>query len=354
MARLRRVGRSSERVDPGQLALLLEELAAQLSAEGEPALDVESEAREDAVLEHDIEEEEKARPAKRPERRCGWRTRNVPREVHPMAVAPEERTCSHCGRPKRKISVDVSRELDYVPGYFVEREYHREKWACGRCKRGVSMAPLPPKVMARSAASPALLAHIVVSKYGDHTPLHRLHRIYDRTGATIPVSTLSDWVREVADRVAPLVDRIAQRIVEDACVVSTDATALRVLDPSSISPTSANSNPVREPPSDKNARRLNSTSSSAGSCAHWPTSPRAASWPKLPATSSTCGMRSRAFSRTDASLSTTTCASASSATSHSGARTTCSPDPTTPHDAPRPSTACCARPPCTPSHRFPT
>ena len=91
----------------------------------------------------------------------------------------------------------------------------------------------PQKVIPRSAASPALLAHVVVSKYVDHTPLHRLHRVYDRSGASVPVSTLSDWVREVADRVAPLVDRLAERVVEDAYVVRTDATGLRVLDPSS-------------------------------------------------------------------------------------------------------------------------
>ena len=233
LAKLRRVGRSSERLDPKQLALLFEELAEQLGSEGSEALDLEAQARQDAALEREIEQEEKARPANGPKRRPGWRTRNVPREVHQIALALEERSCTHCGGPKRKIGADVSRELDYVPGHFVEREYHREKWACGKCKWGVTTAPAPQKVIPRSAASPALLAHVVVSKYVDHTPLHRLHRIYDRGGAWVPVSTLADWVREVADRVAPLVDRIAERVVEDAYVVSTDATGLSVLDPSS-------------------------------------------------------------------------------------------------------------------------
>jgi transposase len=237
LAKLRRVGRSSERVDPKQLALLFEELVEQLGRqEDEAVLDRGEENRADAELEREIEEATEAlrargEPEPRPSR--GWRTRGVPREVHPVAVEPEERTCSHCGGAKRMIGTDVSRELDYVPGHFVEREYHREKWACGRCKWGVTTAPAPTKVIPRSAASPSLLAHVVVSKHVDHTPLHRLHRIYDRTGATIPVSTLSDWVREVADRVAPLVERIAERMITDAYVVGTDATGLRVLDPAS-------------------------------------------------------------------------------------------------------------------------
>ena len=236
LAKLRRAGRSSERVDPKQLALLFEELVEQLGAEAEQALDPEQEAQADAELEREIEEAEKARGARgKPDEATnqGWRTRNVPREVHPVAVEPEDRTCSHCGGPKQKIGTDVSRELDYVPGHFVEREFHLEKWACGKCKWGVTTAPAPAKVIPRSAASPSLLADVVVSKYVDHTPLHRLHRIYDRSGATIPVSTLSDWVREVAIRVEPLVERISERMIEDAYVVGTDATGLRVLDPGS-------------------------------------------------------------------------------------------------------------------------
>jgi hypothetical protein len=72
----------------------------------------------------------------------------------------------------------------------------------------------------------------VVSKYADHCPLHRLHRIYERSGVTIPVSTMSDWVGEVGVRIEPLTDHLAERI-RQAYVVRTDATGLKVLDPSS-------------------------------------------------------------------------------------------------------------------------
>jgi hypothetical protein len=73
---------------------------------------------------------------------------------------------------------------------------------------------------------------VVVSKYVDHTPLHRLHRIYARGGAEIPVSTLADWTAAVGDRVAPLVERLAERVLQ-AYIVRTDATGLMVLDPTS-------------------------------------------------------------------------------------------------------------------------
>ncbi|MFO8175336.1 MAG: IS66 family transposase [Longimicrobiales bacterium] len=235
LAKLRRVGRSSERVDPQQLALLFNELTSQLGSQaGTP--DPEAEAREDAELEHEIEQareeagDEQSGGSKT--QRATWRTQGVKREVHTVTVPPENRRCERCGQEKHRIGQDVSHVLEYVPAHFVEHEYRLEKWACRSCKRGVTTAPGPAKVIDRSAAGASVLAHAVVSKYADHTPLHRLHRIYDRSGVHVPVSTLADWVARAADRLEPLVHRIASRILEEAHVVGTDATGLPVLDPS--------------------------------------------------------------------------------------------------------------------------
>lgn len=234
LAKMRRAqaGKTTERVDPGQMALLFEELVAQLGTEAE-GLDPEAEARADAELEAELEAAREAQGERPSEASPGWRTREVAKEIHRVEVAVEARRCARCGGEQARIGEDVSRVLDYVPGHFVEHEYHLEKWACPRCKRGVTTAPGPAKVIERSAAGASLLAHVVVSKYADHTPLHRLHRMYERSGATIPVSTLSDWVGEVGSLLEPLVERLAARIVGEAYVVGTDATGLKVLDPQS-------------------------------------------------------------------------------------------------------------------------
>jgi len=235
VAKLRRerLGAKSERIDPAQLVLLLEALVAQ---EGPAtASDPEAEAREDAELDRAIEHAEHAQPRAERTRRPpgpGWQTRGVPREVHRVEVPEAERTCRGCGRVMRPIGEDVSRRLEYVPASFVEHEYHRAKYACGTCQDGVTTAPAPPQVLERSAAGASLLAHVVVSKYADHIPLHRLSRIDARSGAEIPVSTLADWTAGVGDLVAPLVERLAQRVLA-AAIVRTDATGLKVLDPQS-------------------------------------------------------------------------------------------------------------------------
>lgn len=234
--RRERLGRHTERLDPRQIALLFDALLAQ-GATPEP-LDPDDEAREHAALDREIADAEQrgagtTRSRRKPRKADpGWRTTGVERHVHVIEVAPEDQTCPTCHDPMRCLGVDVTRRLQYVPGHFVEEESHRQKWACPRCKEAVITAPAPPQVLPRSAADASLLAHIVVSKFADHTPLHRVHRIYARSGADIPVSTLADWVADVGTRVEPLVERLAVR-VRAAYIVRTDATGLKVLDPRS-------------------------------------------------------------------------------------------------------------------------
>jgi transposase len=224
-----RLGQRSERVDPGQLALLFEALLEQgLAVEVDPA----QEAAADAALDQEIADAERQapRPARRRRKtRPGWQTRGVVQQVHPVDVPAADRTCPTCTRPMAAMGTDVTRRLAYVPGHFVEHVYQRAKYACGVCKEGVTTAPAPPAILPRSAADASVLAHLVVSKFADHTPLHRLHRIYARSGADLPVSTLADWTAAVADRLAPLVERLAARVL-DADIVRTDATGLKVLD----------------------------------------------------------------------------------------------------------------------------
>ena len=234
--RRERLGRHTERLDPRQIALLFDALLAQ-GATPEP-LDPDAEAREDAALDREITDAEQrgagtTRSRRKPRKADPrWRTTGVERHVHVIEVSPEDQTCPTCHDPMRCLGVDVTRRLQYVPGHFVEEESHRQKWACPRCKEAVITAPAPPQVLPRSAADASLLAHIVVSKFADHTPLHRVHRIYARSGADIPVSTLADWVAGVGTRVEPLVERLAVR-VRAAYIVRTDATGLKVLDPRS-------------------------------------------------------------------------------------------------------------------------
>jgi transposase len=236
VAKLRRASWNgkSERIDPAQLSLLYQALLGQGGVEVAP--DAEIEAQEDAALTEEIaaaeRDREDAAPREKRRKRRSLNTQGIAKQTRHVAVPESDRACRHCGRTMQPIGEDVTRRLEYVPGHFVEHEHHLEKLACGACKEGVTTAPAPVQVLDRSAAGASLLAHVVVSKFADHTPLHRLRRIYARSGAQIPPSTLSDWVAGVGDLVVPLVERLEER-VRGAYIVRTDATGLRVLDPGS-------------------------------------------------------------------------------------------------------------------------
>jgi hypothetical protein len=76
----------------------------------------------------------------------------------------------------------------------------------------------------------ALLAHVLVSKFGDHTPLYRQAGIYSRSGLELDRSTLAGWVDKAAFHLAPLVDRLAERLRQSKTLFM-DETRAPVLDP---------------------------------------------------------------------------------------------------------------------------
>lgn len=235
VGRLRRASWSSksERIDPSQLSLLFEALLAQGGVE--VAENAEGDAQEDADLTGEIAAAERnAGETKAPPKRGGWKTRGISKETHEVAVPQGKRSCSHCGETMASIGADVTRRVEYVPGHFVEHEHRLEKLVCRGCKEGVTTAPAPAQVLDRCAAGASLLAHVVVSKFADHMPLHRLHGIYARSGVDIPTSTLSDWIAGVGDLVEPLVTFLEKRVL-GSYVVRTDATGLQVLDHTSPS-----------------------------------------------------------------------------------------------------------------------
>jgi transposase len=56
-----------------------------------------------------------------------------------------------------------------------------------------------------------LLAHVAVSKFGDHLPLHRQEAIFARQGVELSRQTMCDWMRQCAELVSPLAPRGANR-----------------------------------------------------------------------------------------------------------------------------------------------
>ena len=66
--------------------------------------------------------------------------------------------------------------------HTLKRVLHvRPKMSCRACET-IVQAPMPSLPIERGRPGPALLAHVVVSKYCDHLLLHRQADIYGRSG----------------------------------------------------------------------------------------------------------------------------------------------------------------------------
>jgi transposase len=91
----------------------------------------------------------------------------------------------------------------------------------------VIAAPKPAMPIAKGLPGPGLLAHLIVSKYTDHMPLHRLERVYERQGVFLHRSTLSDWLAACADLLRPLYDLLV-RVVLQSRALHTDDTTVKM------------------------------------------------------------------------------------------------------------------------------
>jgi hypothetical protein len=84
----------------------------------------------------------------------------------------------------------------------------------------------------RGRPGPGLLAHVLVSKYGDHLPLYRQSQIYNRDGVDLDRSTLADWV----GKSTALLERLAAAIgdyVQEGQALFADDTPVKLLAPGS-------------------------------------------------------------------------------------------------------------------------
>ena len=218
---LRRLyGRSSEKIDPRQMALFAEMLQ-QVEVENPPA-------------------EPEPEPAAPPKPRKGHGRRRIPddlpreRVIHDLPE--EEKPCPCCGAGREVIGQEVSEQLDYEPARLKVIQHVRLKYICKDCEQRaaeggpqIATAEKPLSPIEKGLAAPGLIAYVMVSKYCDHLPLHRLERICKRHGMEVPRSTQWGWIFQAGRMLALLTERMAEK-VRASKVIHTDDTPVDVLD----------------------------------------------------------------------------------------------------------------------------
>ena len=148
-----------------------------------------------------------------------------------QVVEPDIITCPcGCGE-MTKIGEDRSERLDVVPAQFRVIETVRPRYACNKCKGGgVVQAPAPASLIEGGLPTEGLLAHVLISKYGDHLPLYRQSQIYERSRIELHRATLASWVGQASFHLRPVVDCLTAALKKSE-KLGLDETTVRVLDP---------------------------------------------------------------------------------------------------------------------------
>lgn len=144
----------------------------------------------------------------------------LPRVERVLPCTPDQRLCKRCGKETVVIGYEESSQLDVEPAKYFVLVTKREKRACRSCEDlGVVSAPLPPRMIEKCLASDRIVLDTVVSKYCNHTPLHRQSVILERDlGLEISRATLDGWVLKIGELLIPMVAAMRRELVKGSYI----------------------------------------------------------------------------------------------------------------------------------------
>ena len=203
-------GRRTERLEPGQLGFFADEGLEEAAAEAAATL-----------------EKAPKRSGKHKGHGRAAFPAHLPRERVVCSVPEEERSCPDCGKAMRGIGTEITERGHFVPAHFVVRSFEREKLACP-AGHAVVTAKAPEALVRRCKYEPSAYAHVVVSKYQDHLPLHRMQGILKRQGAQLSKQTMWDMLVTVDELVAqPILEQARKELLESG-VLQSDESPIRM------------------------------------------------------------------------------------------------------------------------------
>ena len=205
-------GRTSEKLDPNQLALAWAAVEADQALVTPPAL---------ATVE---------RKPRAPSTRRAQRMEDLPVLETIIVDLPEAEKIAADGTALVKIREEITDEVDYQPGKLFRRQIIRPVYASPRHLGAPQVAPLPARVIPGGQVGPGLIAHVLLSKYVDAIPLYRQVAMLDRLGPGFTRQAMGQWVEQGAGLLRPVYLELQKQVAASGYVQG-DETPIRVLDP---------------------------------------------------------------------------------------------------------------------------
>lgn len=120
-----------------------------------------------------------------------------------------------------RIGEEITEVLEIKPGELYVRQIIRPKYALkssiqlaneeGESQQGqksVVIAALPLMTLSRSNAGASLLAWLIAGKYNYHIPFHRMIKMLEQSGLSLPASTVNGWFAGSVDLLRALYYRL--------------------------------------------------------------------------------------------------------------------------------------------------
>ena len=111
------------------------------------------------------------------------------------------------------IGEETSERLDVIPAQFRVIVTHRPKYACRACEKIVE-APAPEHLIKSGIPTEAMVASVLVAKYGWHLPLYRQAKMLSMQGIDLDRSTLAFWVGYAAAELTPLYEALRRNLAD--------------------------------------------------------------------------------------------------------------------------------------------
>ena len=219
-------GPHSERFDPAQLLLFGLKVAQEIPVD-------------EKTVESESGEKPKTRRISHHKHGRHELPTHLPRVEVLHDLSDQQKKCPCCGNDRHCIGSEISEQLKFISASFKVLKHIRNKYACKPCGDGacakcdgqahIEIAIKAAQPIEKGLPGAGLLAHLIVSKLGDHLPLYRLEKIFDRQGIDIARSTMCAWMLACGELVKPLVELMARR-VKQSQVIHTDDTRVPVQD----------------------------------------------------------------------------------------------------------------------------
>lgn len=127
--------------------------------------------------------------------------------------------------------IKIGEEITQKIGIEVEKLYIRRiiRHKYKNAQTGeIKIAPMPAEALPKCEADETLLAHVVVSKFVDHTPEYRQQQILKRQGVEIAPSTMNTWTHQIAELIHSIALEIRKSIIASG-YLQMDESPIKVL-----------------------------------------------------------------------------------------------------------------------------